>query len=366
MALNTTREGLRIDMQNRAPIKTTKCKISYYRKSTLPYKCILAAFIIMLVPTYNNFAEEENSMLKHADEKIQSITGFIETSNAQIWYKKFYTSESEHKIPMIALHGGPGFSHHSMLALKNLAPYNPVILYDQSGCGNSKMKDPTFHNWTLEHFLQELNEFINALGHEKIYLLGCSWGGTLAAKYASGDHGKLAGLILASPLICTAQWVHDCKKLAASLPGRIDTIIEKHEAENTMNAAEYQDAVSVFYTNFLCRMDPWPSDLLDSIKIWNTEIYKTMWGPCEMTSDGNLKDLDLTPELKKINVPTLITCGRFDMATPETMQNYAKLIPNAKLVIFEKSSHVAFAEEPEKYIQVARVLKIVLDFRIVS
>lgn len=302
----------------------------------------------------NNFAMEGNSMPDNTDAEIQSISGIVETSTAQIWYKKFYTSESEHNIPVVALHGGPGFPHHSMLSLKNLAPYSPVILYDQSGCGNSKIKDPQFHNWTLDHYLQELHEFVNALGYKRIYLLGLSWGGTLAAKYASENQGKLAGLILASPLISTLEWVRDCKKLAASLPGQIGKIIEKHETKNTMHEPEYQEAVAIFYKNFLCRMDPWPSDLLDSFKAWNAEIYKTMWGTCEMTSSGNLKDLDLTPELQKITIPTLITCGRFDMATPETMQSYVKQLPNAKLVVFEQSSHMTIAEEQEKYIRVVQ------------
>ena len=318
------------------------------------HKLILAAVISSLAPIFNNFAMEGNSMQNHTNAEIQSITGMVETSTAHIWYKKFYTSESEHNIPVIVLHGGPGFSHHSMLSLKNLAPYNPVILYDQSGCGNSKTKDPQFHNWTLDHYLQELHEVVTALGYKKIYLLGCSWGGTLAARYASEHQEKLAGLILASPLLCTPQWVSDCERLAASLPGQIGKIIEKHEAANTMQEAEYQDACSVFYKNFLCRMNPWPSDLLDSFKVWNAEIYKAMWGTCEMTSSGNLKDLDLTAELKKITIPTLITCGRFDMATPETMQRYAKQLPNAKLVVFEQSSHLTFAEEPEKYIGVGK------------
>lgn len=293
-------------------------------------------------------------MLNNTNTEIQSITGIVETSAAQIWYKKFYTSTSEHNIPVIALHGGPGFSHHSMLSLKNLAPHNPVILYDQSGCGNSKTKDPQFHNWTFDHYLQELHEFVNALGYKKVYLLGLSWGGTLAAKYATQRQEKLAGLILASPLISTAQWVSDCKKLAARLPAQIGEIIARHEAANTTHEKEYQDAVTIFYKNFLCRLEPWPPDLQDSFNVFNMEIYKTMWGPCEMTATGNLKNVDLTPELKKITIPTLITCGRFDMATPETMQSYVKKLPKAKLVVFEQSSHMTIAEEPERYLKIAQ------------
>lgn len=49
-----------------------------------------------------------------------------------------------------------------------------------------------------------------------------------------------------------------------------------------------------------------------------------MWGPSEFTATGNLKNVDLMSELYNITVPTLITCGRFDTATPKTMQTYVQ------------------------------------------
>lgn len=311
--------------------------------------------IFLVFICYGSILAKENiAMCTHLIKEPQSITGVVETSVAKIWYKKFYTAASEYKIPIICLHGGPGLSHHSMLSLKNLASFNPVIFYDQSGCGNSKTKDPQFHNWTFDHYLQELHEFIDALGYKKIFILGWSSGGTLAIKYANEHQEKLAGLVLASPAINFIQWQNDSRKLAASLPDNIGKIILGHEAANTTNEEEYKNSVATLYNNFLCRLEPWPSDLLDSLKVWNYDIYKTMWGSYELTISGNLKDVDLTSILPKIIIPTLITCGRFDLATPETMQYYVQQLPHAKLVIFEKSSHVAFAEEPEKYMQVVQ------------
>lgn len=306
-------------------------------------------FLALSIILFNFCLPEENIMPRSS---IQSITGTIQTENANIWYKKFFTANSIDKTPLICLHGGPGFSHHCMLDLQALAIDRPVIFYDQSGCGNSKNTDNT--NWTFDHYLTELEEIINALGYEKVILLGSSWGGTLAAKYASLNQNKLEALILASPLISTAQWISDCQKLALSISPEFLQLILKHEAAGSTQDPEYQDAVTVFYNNFLCRLQPWPQNVLDSCAVVNSEIYHTMWGPSEFTATGNLKDVDLTDKLSNITIPTLITCGRFDTATPETMQKYCNFLPNGKIVVLETSAHMNIAEEPEIYVKIIK------------
>jgi pimeloyl-ACP methyl ester carboxylesterase len=43
-------------------------------------------------------------------------------------------------FPVIAMHGGPAFTHNYMIPLKLLARKGyPVIFYDQAGCGASFM-----------------------------------------------------------------------------------------------------------------------------------------------------------------------------------------------------------------------------------
>ena len=43
-----------------------------------------------------------------------------------------------------------------------------------------------------------------------------------------------------------------------------------------------------------------------------------MWGPTEFISTGVLRDYNGSAELASIDVPTLLTCGEFDEATPDT------------------------------------------------
>jgi pimeloyl-ACP methyl ester carboxylesterase len=77
-----------------------------------------------------------------------------------------------------------------------------------------------------------------------------------------------------------------------------------------------------------------------------------MWGPSEFGPvTGRLRDWDVTDRLPEIQVPTLVTGGRYDEARPAHLAVLARRVRGAELVIFENSSHTAFIEERGPYIQ---------------
>ena len=62
----------------------------------------------------------------------------------------------------------------------------------------------------------------------------------------------------------------------------------------------------------------------------------------------------MIPRLGEITAPTLVTSGRHDEATPLIASTVQQGIPGAEWVVFERSSHMAHAEEPERYMAGAR------------
>jgi proline iminopeptidase len=50
----------------------------------------------------------------------------------------------------------------------------------------------------------------------------------------------------------------------------------------------------------------------------------------------------------------LFTVGRYDEATPETVEIYQRLVPGSKITIFENSAHMTMLDEPEAYVDVVR------------
>ncbi|MFL6137582.1 MAG: alpha/beta fold hydrolase, partial [Frankiaceae bacterium] len=64
---------------------------------------------------------------------------------------------------------------------------------------------------------------------------------------------------------------------------------------------------------------------------------------------------DLKADLPKVTVPTLVTVGRRDWVTPvSSSETIASLMPNAELVVFERSGHSPQVEERELFQQTIR------------
>ena len=77
-----------------------------------------------------------------------------------------------------------------------------------------------------------------------------------------------------------------------------------------------------------------------------------MNGPSEFHVIGSIKDWQVKDRLREIAVPTLLTSGRYDEATPALQETLREGIPDCEWVLFEESSHTPFAEERERYMQV--------------
>jgi proline iminopeptidase len=107
-----------------------------------------------------------------------------------------------------------------------------------------------------------------------------------------------------------------------------------------------------FYRRHLCRLDWFIEAVEQSLR--NGEgmppVYQSMAGPSEFTITGTLKDYDCTPQLHRLTLPTLLTCGRYDEIPPETTAWYQSLIRNSEMMVFEQSAHMPHLEETEAYI----------------
>lgn len=275
--------------------------------------------------------------------------GYMDVPGGEIWYQLHTNHRHQgNNIPIIMLHGGPGTPHNYLLNLSKLSNDRTTVFYDQLGCGKSSIQNTKKELWQLSRFVSELEILVNTLKIDQFHLFGHSWGGSLAVEYALAHPKKVKSLILASPVLSVPLWIEDTKRLLHSLPEPTQEIIRQHEEAGTTNSTEYQTAKTLF-NNLLCRIHPDPENLTYSLNHSNRDIYQTMWGPSEFSVTGNLKNFDRLNDLEKLTMPILMTCGRFDEASPQTMQKAQEKSKNAKLVIFEQSAHVPHLEEPEKY-----------------
>jgi len=276
--------------------------------------------------------------------------GKIPFRGHETWYRSVGDGPG---APLLCLHGGPGSTHVGLTALDPLADERRVVLYDQLGSGNSSQpSDPSL--WTVELFLAELANVRDALGLERVHLLGHSWGGMLAQEYALTQPQGLASLVLSSTLSSAALWREESLRLRAAMPAETARLLDAHEAAGTTDDPGYERAVFEFLHLHLCRLDPWPPIVEEVIRSTNLEVYNTMWGPSEAHPTGVLAGWDVTPRLGEIRVPALVLCGRYDEATPRQAETIAAALPDAELVVFEESAHLAPLEETDRYLSTVR------------
>ena len=276
-------------------------------------------------------------------------SGFVDVKYAQIFYQIFSTQATYHQTPLVIIAGGPGSSYDYLLTLKCLAYDRPVIFYNQSGCGNSVVAQDAKIEWSVAHYCQELKQLLKVWGFESYHILGHSWGGTLAIEYALQHVANIKSLVLASPYVSADLYVQDVQCLVTTISSQLYDDLVCHEQQGNVSTYEYIAMVFMIYEHFFCRMSYWPYELVQALLTVNQEIYTTMWSRFEMSVSGNLKDIDYLSQLSKIVMPTLITCGRFDVITPKSMVKVNELIENSALLVFENSSHVPHLEEEAAY-----------------
>lgn len=275
---------------------------------------------------------------------------FIDVEGGRVYSRAFGSGS---RTPILALHGGPGFSHTLLLPVQELARDRRVIFYDQLGSGKSDRPDD-LSLWNAERFVRELGQVRRALGLDRVILLGVSWGTMLAIDYMLTDPRGVEALILSSPCLSARMWKEDADRLRLKLPKQVQDLLLRHEAAGTTTSEEYQEGIKEYNKRFLCRIDPLPQAVLDAIADANMQVYNHMWGPSEFHPTGSLKDYDRTDALSRIRTPTLFTCGRHDEATPESTRRYQSRVPGSELVVFENSAHAAMLEEPEAYLAAVR------------
>jgi proline-specific peptidase len=265
-------------------------------------------------------------------------------------YRTWFRSAGDGGIPLLALHGGPGSTHHYFAPLERLADERRVVVYDQIGCGASER--PTDVEWSVDLFRDEVAAVREQLRLDRIHLLGTSWGGMLALEHVLSGAQGIVSLILSSTLASIDEWVAEQKRLVADLPPEVRAVLDRHEQAGTYDDPEYEEAMQVYFDRHFYR-GPKPRA---EIERWREgrapDVYRAMQGPNEWTVTGALRGWDVRDRLDEIRVPTLVVRGRYDMCTPPIAQTLVQGIAGAREVIFEQSSHTPVLEETDRYLDV--------------
>ncbi|MET0695649.1 MAG: proline iminopeptidase-family hydrolase [Propionibacteriaceae bacterium] len=275
----------------------------------------------------------------------------------QTWYRITGTLDpTAARAPVVILHGGPGAAHNYCLSMSSLAgDGRAVVHYDQLGCGNSTHlpdADPGF--WTVDLFVRELRNLVDALGITRFHLLGQSWGGMLGPEVVLDDSAGILSLSICDSPASMTLWLEAANHLRTLLPPDVQETLTRHEEAETTDSAEYKAAEDVFYARHVCRVQPLPQDVADSFDQIDAEptVYHTMNGPSEFHVIGSLKEWSVVDRVHDISVPTIVVAGEYDEAMPSVWQPFVDRIPDVRSHVFSDASHMPHVEQPAEFTQV--------------
>lgn len=253
---------------------------------------------------------------------------------------------------LFCLNGGPGLpcdyvrDSHSWLADKGYR----VVAFDQLGCGASDRPDDAAL-WTIERYVEEVETVRSALDLGVVHLYGQSWGTWLGIEYALSYPKTFKTLTLADGAADIPHLVSELHRLRQALGPETEAMMQRHEAEGTLDHPEYQGAVTILNYRHVCRLDEWPAAVQRSLGDWNMGPYTAIQGPNEFCYTGSIKDWNRVPELPRIAQPALVLCGLHDELTPACAMRMNEALPDSRIKVFKNSSHLPMWEEPEAYFE---------------
>jgi pimeloyl-ACP methyl ester carboxylesterase len=234
---------------------------------------------------------------------------------------------------LIAINGGPGQSSHGMVSLEQLAGDDlAVVTYDQRGTGRSSAPVESVASYALRKYVEDLEAVRAAVDAEQVHLLGQSWGGLVALRYATLYPERVGSIVLVGSAPPTWQALTEAR---SSLDERVEALQWTGVIPPVLPASGAELLVAVLPAYFADpRFDP-PGEIGPEALAahYSDAVYR-------LTMQG-LSDYDLTADLGRLDHEVLVLMGEddpFGLAAAEAIQD-ALTGTDAELVALEACGH---------------------------
>lgn len=256
----------------------------------------------------------------------------------------FYTKTGNGPV-IVFLSGGPGYGASILQPWADtLSKDFECILFEQRGIGlsgNVKLDSTTM---TLHRAVLDVDDLRKHLGKEKISLCGISWGGGLAQAYASYFPDNVKNMVLISsmgPDLTFLPAMNDNKTMRL-YPNERDSLQywKNQPASEVSNFKQLIFSQLPYYFDHNLGYTIIPK--LFSNVAFSPKVSELMWKDL-------YKNYDLKSRLINYKGQCTIIRPRQDVIPGDAAYEIRELIPQAKIVIIERSGHYPQIENPEAF-----------------
>jgi proline iminopeptidase len=262
---------------------------------------------------------------------------FVEINGNQLYYEELGEGNAQ---AILCFHGAPGLGDHREPrgSWGRLADRYRVIVQDQRGSGQSGLNPPFTH----EQWVEDTEALRRYLGLGQVVVAGGSYGGFLSQEYVLAYPSNVLAVMLRDTS-SDHGWEEQAEVNALVSP-RVKDTLDYEKFRRIMDGRcvsddDMRDCYAEIQPLYNVNWDP----VADAERLKRIPFHHATHN---YAFTHNLPGWDLKPRLGEIQVPVLITHGRHDWIIPlEAAEEMARLLPGARLVVFENSGHSPQIEE---------------------
>lgn len=281
---------------------------------------------------------------------LSAQTGWLTMSDSARLYYRIIGHGGD---TIIAIHGGPGLDHETIFGdFAVLGDKHTVIFYDQRGGGKSTLP-PDTTTLVAARQVKDLDELRQHFGVARVTLVAHSYGPLLAASYAIAHPANVKRMVFFGPVPPRRGtfW----QRFGQSLNARLDST-----QRATMASAGRRMTDPAGDTRHACR-DYWAIGLRPRLAEPDRTLPLLKSDMCATDPAGlrygnrignrvimaSYGDWDLRPQLRTLNVPTLVVHGEEESIPMDLVEEWVTTLPHARLLRVPRAAHFTYAERPE-------------------
>jgi len=243
--------------------------------------------------------------------------------------------------PVVFIHGLSGSWQNWLEQLPVFARDHRVIAFDLPGFGASQMPREKITIRGYGHFVDAL---LDELGVSSAAVVGNSMGGFIGTELAIRFPERVERLVLVSAAGLSIEYLRNERALAVL--GAIENRLAAYSgwlASRSDALARRPGARRMIFGIVAYRPDRLPGPLV-------AEQVRGSGKPGFLPALDALTDYPIRDRLGEIACPTLIVWGAEDKLVPaRDADEFARLIPNSRKVVWPETGHVAMLERPEAF-----------------
>ncbi|MEZ4385832.1 MAG: alpha/beta hydrolase [Nannocystaceae bacterium] len=265
---------------------------------------------------------------------------------------------------IVVIHGGPGGDYRNLRVLEALADEYFVVFYDQRGTGLSP-RVPTAE-LTFDGAIDDLHRVVLHYGRgSPVALIGHSWGGMMAAYYATRRPELVARAVLAEPGVLTDAELEAfvglmrlkmTPRLLWYLAGALlqslrvrgpdSDASRDYLVERMMHAPGEDNALNRYWCGGVA-----PAAALDTWRVGARAMQAIQGATAQ--ADGRMRMPPLNPAAYTRELLFLASrCNT--LIGVERQRAHAAMFPDARVEIVEDAGHLMFTDQPEASLAAVR------------